>query len=53
MTTNITAVKEAALVRICDDDTDLAAALELYLTLEGWKTAVYHDAKSFLTGDRP
>ena len=53
MTTDITAVKEAALVRICDDDTDLAAALELYLTLEGWKTAVYHDAKSFLTGDRP
>ena len=33
MTTDITAVKEAALVRICDDDTDLAAALELYLTL--------------------
>lgn len=53
MTTDITAVKEASLVRICDDDTDLAAALELYLTLEGWKTAVYHDAKSFLTGDRP
>ena len=29
MTTDITAVKEAALVRICDDDTDLAAALVL------------------------
>ena len=53
MTTDITAVKEASLVRICDDDMDLAAALELYLTLEGWKTAVYHDAISFLTGDRP
>ena len=27
MTTDITAVKEAALVRICDDDTDLALSL--------------------------
>ena len=34
-------------------DEDLAAALELFLNLEGWKTVVFHDAKSFLTGDRP
>ena len=46
-------LKTHCLIRICDDDEDLAAALELFLSLEGWKTVVFHDAKSFLTGDRP
>ena len=46
-------LKAHCLIRICDDDEDLAAALELFLNLEGWKTVVFHDAKSFLTGDRP
>ena len=46
-------LKTHCLIRICDDDEDLAAALELFLNLEGWKTVVFHDAKSFLTGDRP
>ena len=46
-------VKTHCVIRICDDDADLAAALQLYLDLDGWKTAVFHDARSFLTGDRP
>ena len=46
-------LKAHCLIRICDDDEDLAAALELFLNLEGWKTVVFHDAKNFLTGDRP
>ncbi len=46
-------VKTNCVIRICDDDADLAAALQLFLDLDGWKTAVFHDAKSFLTGDRP
>ncbi len=46
-------VKTHCVIRICDDDADLAAALQLFLDLDGWKTAVFHDARSFLTGDRP
>lgn len=53
MTVDSLELKKACLIRICDDDIDLANALQLYLELEGWKTAIFHDAKSFLTGDRP
>lgn len=46
-------LKTHCVIRICDDDADLATALQMYLELDNWKTAVFHDVKSFLTGDRP
>ena len=50
--TTLSEVKSGTLIRICDDDQDLAQALELYLTLEGWKTALFHDARNFLPNDK-
>lgn len=49
---NAEELRRECLVRICDDDFDLANALQFFLELDGWKTVIYHDAQSFLTGDR-
>lgn len=46
-------IKQKALVRILDDDEALGEALKLYLELDGWKVAVYTQAKRFFAEDRP
>lgn len=46
-------MQDKALVRIVDDDSDLASALKFFIELDGWRTAVYNDARSFLASDRP
>ncbi len=51
--TDSKAIQEKTLVRIVDDDTDLAAALKFFIELDGWHTAVYNDARTFLSSDRP
>lgn len=40
-------IKQKALVRILDDDEALGEALKLYLELEGWRVAVYTQARRF------
>ena len=40
-------------MRILDDDEALGEALKLYLELDGWKVAVYTQAKRFFAEDRP
>lgn len=41
------------LIRVVDDDEAVLRALSLMLECEGYRTACYFDAKSFLTGDTP
>ena len=41
------------LIRIVDDDEGLRGALAFLLENEGYETACYSDARSFLTGDTP
>lgn len=40
-----------ALIRIVDDEADVREALQLMLEIEGWQTAVYDSAQSFLVND--
>lgn len=46
-------IKQKALVRILDDDEALGEALKLYLELEGWRVAVYTQARRFFAEDLP
>lgn len=41
------------LIRIVDDDTDLAESLKFLLETEGWTAVCYSSAEDFLTGDAP
>ena len=50
---DLKAIQESSLIRIVDDDTDLSAALKFFIELEGWRTEVYNDARTFLASDRP
>lgn len=40
-----------ALIRIVDDEADVREALQLMLEIEGWQTASYDSAQSFLVND--
>lgn len=46
-------IKSQALVRIVDDDAELAEALRFFLEIEGWKAVVYTRAKEFFAADMP
>ena len=46
-------MQDKAIVRIVDDDSDLSSALKFFIELDGWHTAVYNDARSFLAADLP
>lgn len=46
-------VKKKALVRIVDDDAELAEALRFFLEIEGWQAVVYTRAREFFAADRP
>ena len=46
-------IKAQALVRIVDDDAELAEALRFFLEIEGWKAVVYTRAKEFFAADMP
>lgn len=44
---------EKPLIRIVDDDEGMRFAYGMLLGAEGWETAEYPDARSFLVGDSP
>lgn len=46
-------IKSKALVRIVDDDAELAEALRFFLEIEGWQATVYTRAREFFAADMP
>ncbi len=46
-------IKSQSLVRIVDDDAELAEALRFFLEIEGWNAVVYTRAKEFFAADMP
>lgn len=49
--TNSRREKEAALIRLVDDDESVRRALSVMLEIEGWQTAAYESAEAFLAAD--
>ena len=53
MTLTLEQIKQKALVRIVDDDAELAEALRFFLEIEGWRAVVYTRAREFFAADAP